>query len=713
MRQVNRLLLFVFLFLFLNCGWAQQSPRMTIRTPEFEKIAAGQKSWILADTQARYQAKELLAQPAKYPFTPAGTEKPNYGYTDVVYWLYFELENVSTSDIDTWVEVDYPLLDTLYLWVRGKDTTVYFLTGDRLPFDARPMNHKNFVFPVKLKAGEQKQFLFRISSEGTMSFPVYVWSPIAFTESSNAIQIGFGVYYGIMLVMALYNFFLFFSLADRNYLFYVLNILAIILFQVSFNGLGYQYLWPAFPALHHVSVPLFIAVLTLTSLNFTYHFLEVPAYWRRLSYVLMGGMLLALIEILVSLAAPYRFSIKLTTITALLMTLTIFFTAVYVYRRGYAPAKFFLLAWGIFLLGALLSAMRGYGWMPNNFATTYAVQIGSALEVVLLSFGLAYRINLLKQQVAAAALERERLEKEKEREQKAFIEAQNRRLEQLVAERTAEIAKQNRDIRASIQYAEKIQRAILPAEELIKQYFPDSFVFFKPRDIVSGDFYWFSEREGKLFLAVVDCTGHGVPGAFMSMIGYVLLNQVVNEREIDDPGEILLQLHKEIRKALKQEKESLVKDGMDIALCMIDTQKQSLYFAGAARSLYYIQHGALHEIKGAPYSVGGFERDRKRTYPTHELPLTDNMIFFLASDGFADQFGGVRDRKFMVKNFKRLLLEVAGKDYLVLGKQELQQVFEQWKGDRKQIDDVLVVGLKVEKEVLVRRIPQNVTSNVL
>lgn len=706
-------LLCAFLLLMAGIGQAQQQPRIAIQSPDFEKVALSRYAWVLADTLHQWQAEDLLEAPGNYPFIPSGLEKPNYGYTDVHYWLYFELENTSSSNIELWIEVDYPLLDSLHLWVRDKKKkTEHFVTGDRLPFKSRPMKYKNFVFPVELAAGEQKQFLFRISSEGTVSFPVYAWAPVAFAESSNTTQIGFGIYYGIMLVMAVYNLFLFFSLGDRNYLFYVLNILAIILFQLSFNGLGYQYLWAPFPAFHHISVPLFIALLTLTSLNFTYHFLEIRRQPHWMKYILWGGMLLALCWALMSVVMPYRLSIKLTTVTALLMTVVIFATAVYVYRKGYAPAKFFLLAWGIFLLGALLSAMRGYGWMPNNFVTTYAVQIGSAMEVVLLSFGLAYRINLLKQQIAAAALERERLEKEKEREQKEFIEVQNRKLEQLVAERTAEIEKQNRDIRASIQYAEKIQRAILPAEDAIKRYFPDSFVLFKPRDIVSGDFYWFSERDGKLFLAAVDCTGHGVPGAFMSMIGYALLNQIVNEREVDDPGEVLLQLHKEIRKALKQEEDSVVRDGMDVAFCMIDTHQGILHFAGAARSLYYTQKGMFHEIKGAPYSVGGFERGRQRIYPTHSISLKDNMMFFLTTDGFADQFGGERDRKFMVKNFKRLLQEVAGSDYLALGKQTLQQVFEQWKGSRKQVDDVLVIGLKVEKEVFTKYVSQNTTVDV-
>ncbi len=281
-------------------------------------------------------------------------------------------------------------------------------------------------------------------------------------------------------------------------------------------------------------------------------------------------------------------------------------------------------------------------------------------------------------------------------------------LELIVQERTAEIVQQkeeieiqkelveekNKDITDSINYASKIQQAILPILDEIKEVLPESFVFYRPRDIVSGDFYWFVTKGKDVYIAAADCTGHGVPGAFMSMIGHTLLNEILNEKNITSTGEILTELHKQIRISLKQDQQES-RDGMDIALCKINVETLILQYSGAMRPLYIISNNDLLEIKADKYPIGGLQdNDEKRVFNSNEIQLKKGDLFYIFSDGYADQFGGKDGKKFMVKRLKELLLQVAPYDMNYQYTQIVNNYIE-WLGDGEQIDDILFIGVRV------------------
>ena len=274
-------------------------------------------------------------------------------------------------------------------------------------------------------------------------------------------------------------------------------------------------------------------------------------------------------------------------------------------------------------------------------------------------------------------------------------------LEEKVKERTnelniayEEIKDQNRNIKASINYAKRIQEAMLPKLDNIKAGLPESFVLFRPRDIVSGDFYWYAQINEKIIFAAVDCTGHGVPGAFMSMIGNDILNQIVEVEQETDAKAILEKLHNGIRTVLRQE-ESQNRDGMDMALCVIDRQQKQLEFAGAKNPLIFIRNGELNEIKGSKLPIGGFQKEMVREFESHTITLTEPTAFYMFSDGYADQFGGEMGKKFMKKYFKRLLKEIHQKP-LADQKRLLNNQIIEWMGSKySQTDDILVVGFRV------------------
>lgn len=288
------------------------------------------------------------------------------------------------------------------------------------------------------------------------------------------------------------------------------------------------------------------------------------------------------------------------------------------------------------------------------------------------------------------------------------LKRENIRLEGIVTERTAEVVRQKdeivskniileyqkKEIEDSIRYARRIQSAVIPSEKVCREILPESFVLFKPLNIVSGDFYWISRVENKTIFTVADCTGHGVPGAFMSMLGVAFLNEIVNKDNITSPEMILNHLREKVIQALQQQGISgEARDGMDIAIVVIDSQNNILEYAGAYNPLILIRNGEVIETSGDKMPIGIYEN--MHPFSKHEIPLEKGDVFYMSSDGFEDQFGGPDGKKFKSKRLKQLLLEIH-KSPMELQKEILEKTFEEWKGDLPQVDDVVLAGLAIK-----------------
>jgi ligand-binding sensor domain-containing protein/serine phosphatase RsbU (regulator of sigma subunit) len=259
----------------------------------------------------------------------------------------------------------------------------------------------------------------------------------------------------------------------------------------------------------------------------------------------------------------------------------------------------------------------------------------------------------------------------------------------------SELEEKNKDITDSINYAKRIQEAILPSKESILKVFPEAFILYKPKDIVSGDFYWFTETEDFYLVAAIDCTGHGVPGAFMSLIASTLIKEIVNGKKIYVPSEILQELNNSIIETLNQsDSDSSTRDGMDMSICCIDKKKSKLTFAGAARPLYFIRDKVLVDTKGQGYPIGGHYGLMNLTYSDTVMDLQKDDMFYIFSDGYADQFRDGDKKKFTSKRLKALLTEICDDDMKTQG-DKLNGAFEDWKGAGSQIDDILVIGIKI------------------
>jgi serine phosphatase RsbU (regulator of sigma subunit) len=255
-----------------------------------------------------------------------------------------------------------------------------------------------------------------------------------------------------------------------------------------------------------------------------------------------------------------------------------------------------------------------------------------------------------------------------------------------------EIEKNHQQIQSSIKYAQRIQSAILPRSEDLVSIMQHIFLIFRPKDVVSGDFYWVHKIENTKVVIVADCTGHGVPGAFMSMIGNELLNEIISINHILIPSKILENLHKGVKRALKQE-DSSNRDGMDIAVCVIDTITKKAKFAGAKNPVVYVENGELHVIKGNRNPIGGVQKDSDEPFELHEFEVTDNTMIYLYTDGFQDQFGGKNDKRLGAKRLKELMLS----NYMLSMEEQkntLETILDLWMRGYPQTDDITILGFK-------------------
>lgn len=261
------------------------------------------------------------------------------------------------------------------------------------------------------------------------------------------------------------------------------------------------------------------------------------------------------------------------------------------------------------------------------------------------------------------------------------------------------ISQKNKDITDSIEYARQIQNSILPEKRLFLKMFPEAFILYRPKDIVSGDFYWFTEYNDNYLVAIGDCTGHGVPGAMLSMIGYHMLNNIIHLRNITRPQLVLEELNRGICEVFKQGKSgSSISDGMDISFCSIDNKNNTLEYAGARRPVYIVGKNGFMQIKGCPFSIGGMQSEKLR-YKNNTVKLDQGDKIYMFTDGYTDQFGGKNNKKMKARKFREILKEISAAK-MSTQKRILNDYFNEWKNGFEQTDDILVVGIEIQQAAI-------------
>lgn len=707
------ILLSSFFLFFISLSKGQN----TVYVSDKSKTIVLDTLWYIEDASHKLTFEQI--KDAKF----TSTTEHNFGISSSVYWAKLKLD-ISTSN-PVFLEVGYPALDsvTFFYQKNGEWKEEYF--GDTRAIQDINYKHYQPLFLLKKQAEDPTEIFIRVVSNGKVTIPLQIKSLEELVWSNLLYNVIVGAYYGVFLVMIVYNLVLFIFLKDRTYLAYIFLLAGAVTYALNLFGHGYLFVHGHISWLDHSLISMSMGVYYVFVYMFTRFFLSLNKVNKTLDKFFIFLSVLGGVFILSSFIFSYSTVAKIGVLFTIFTQFLMLGVCIYTWRKGVKATRIFLLAWSCFFVGAVLSSLSIQGIITDNFITRYGSDIGFILQIVLFSVALSDRYRIFK--------------KEKESMQKELLEMQQEqteKLEVLVKERTQEITlkqeeiltqneelhqqqeeimaqrdfieakhmelqkvnvkmeEQNRLITDSIRYAKDIQFALLPKANRLNQAFEEHFVLFKPRDIVSGDFYWFGELDNKKIFAVGDCTGHGVPGAFMSMIGNDLLTHAVIESKVTDPAKILERMHKGVRYALKQEQKDN-SDGMEVAILVVDKEEKQVSYAGAKIPLIYIQNGITQKIRGDKKAIGGKQKELKREFTTHTISIEDSTCFYMFSDGYQDQFGGNQtDRKRFQSNYLTELLEQNHQLTFEKQKEILEDNLKEWQGNQSQLDDILVVGLK-------------------
>jgi len=669
----------------------QDNPFNTILlSPDNEDFSINKSIYYFEDKKGLFSFEEIYKPEFADNFILSAKKSLNFGYTQSTYWVKFHLKNLHPQINDWLFEIDYELLDSIdffYLDQENKWESKPF--GDMYPFEQREWDYRTFIIPLDLPDTTVRTYYLRFKTMGTMQFPMNISREKSFLRILLLSETYYGIFFGIMFLLIIYNTFVYFSLKDISYFYYIILIISTTILVAFLSGHVFQYVLKNSMWLNNKLLPSSIALSEFCIISFTRSFLNPKKYYPKLDKVLIYFLIGSSILIFLSFFTNYHFIVQVSAYTAQLCILVSLLSGILCLIKGNKAALLFILAFTLFLIGALAVSYIAIGLIGENPISAHGMELGVMLNGVFLSLALInnYKISKI----------------EKEKAQKEIIQMRQKAteiLEQKVKERTTEIQDINEELRQqkieitdSIHYASRIQNALLPPDEDLDRLLPSYFILNKPRDIVSGDYYWVSRKENKVIVAVADCTGHGVPGAFMSILGIAFLNEIINKTEILIANEILNELRDYIRKSLHQTgKKDETRDGIEMALCVVDFANKKLQYSGALRPLYFIRNKELNEFKG-DYMPIGVHDDDENSFSKKEMQFRENDIIYLFSDGYVDQLGGPNRKTFRSRKFKQLLINIHHKP-LLEQKEILEKEYEEWRKDIEQIDDIMVMGIR-------------------
>lgn len=644
----------------------------------------------------------LLNKQITFKELPSGI--PNFGFNPNTIWLKFYVTSGYSEANKKFLEVKNPLLNDVALYeVKGDKITSLGQTGDNHHFSSRSISHRNFVFPIDLSEETVKCFYLKINSGGEQllaPITIYTTQALAFKDGED--QLIKGSYYGIILFVLFFNLFIYFIIKERSTLYYVYYNFFLLLLQLSLGGYSFQYLWPGNSYLANASTPLFATLSVFALMRFSQTFLDLRHFYPRINKIfnLVGyGLILNALLSLSGNGTITFISVVTVNLTALLLNLTIIPIAIAVYRHNFKPAKFFLAAFILLIITVFGFISTNLGIIQNDFYADYGLIIGSTAEVILLSLAIVDRFKLFKDQALNTLKEMNEMQR-----------IQNQVLEQKVEERTLEIKQQktqieekNEEILSSIRYAKRIQSNVLPSEEEVSKMFDKHFIIFLPKDIVSGDFYWIGKSTFKqsedssmetLLFATGDCTGHGVPGAMVSIMSCNMLRETLLQSPDASPKSMLESMDLKLEQSMNGSNREHSNDGMDIALWALRRDSLELNFSGANNGISIWRKNEWLDFSGTKRPLGMRHMYKSKPFEEHSVTLQKGDIVYSWTDGITDQFGGPKGKKLKIKGLKEMLSQITHKT-LQEQKEYIHSFLESWKKDQEQTDDICICAFEI------------------
>lgn len=654
-----------------------------------------------------------------YNFTELTKPLEIIDFTSSRWFIRFEVQNTGIAR-NILLETARPITNRVDLFeIQNGEIVQEWKSGDDRPFSEKTFKHRKNIFPINFEPNEKKSFYLILESDGeVINLPFIFWEDAAFDKTDYRNQLLHGFYFGMLAIVVFIFFFFYLMLKEISFLYYILYVFFQFMMQFSLEGFTFQYIAPNHPYWSNTSVLLSASGTLIFLIFYASNFLKLKK--RNLKAYTYFKWIIAVLPLIVISSlipgVPQALSYPVINIISLIATVSIVVVIFKLRAKGYTINNAFTTGFVILILGAVLFILGNLGVLGDAMISELSLKVSSGLEVLALSISMAGKYR--------------ELQEEKEKAQAKALE----NLEKIVSERTQEIEQQkvkieeqHKDMLGSIKYAQRIQKAILPKDNEVLEILPQHFIFYQPRDIVSGDFYFIEEvttKKGDLvqLFAAIDCTGHGVPGAFMSFLGNSILTQSTITDSVNTPAEALDFLNKGILEILKIRESNKqgqpIRDGMDMTLCGINRVQNKLYFAGAKNSILIVTSTSrehlfdfsnpnykgpvyntdrskiLFEVKGDRHPIGLYGKDSTKPFTHHEIPIEAGDLIYSYSDGYIDQFGGDKNKKFGTKQFKEFILNISELS-LELQKTKIATTFDLWRGTNERLDDVLVMGVKI------------------
>jgi serine phosphatase RsbU (regulator of sigma subunit) len=468
------------------------------------------------------------------------------------------------------------------------------------------------------------------------------------------------------------------------------------MFLLGADGTSFQNLWPNKPYISNHSLIFFLGLTSVFIVLFSRTFLRLkeksPVLNKVSNLFIATGILL--IALSLSTGSIYTFTISSANLLSVITVFFILITVISIIQRNETETYVFTASFVLLLIGTFVYVLRNSGVIPNSFIATYSVKIGVTAQIIALTFAISIRFRSYVTQTKAKL---EKMVKDRTvmiEDQKDEIKAQR----DFANKQKEQIQKQNKEIKDSIRYAKRIQTAMMPSADYLNKKLENHFIFYRPRDIVSGDFYWASEVDNKTIIVCADCTGHGVPGGFLSVLGISSLNEIVKEFRYTNkeltPDSILKRLSEYFLDTLGAHFERKdIADSIDMGIVILDKSNNSLDFSGAKMPLYVISDGKLSIIKGDKLTVG-INHAKETIFKNNKLNLKKDDLFYMFSDGYIDQIGGSENKTYKSSRFRSLLTSIH-QNPMDSQADEIKHSYLEWKGFNEQTDDILVIGVKL------------------
>ena len=657
---------------------------------DFLKLEGDQLRYFVApDGQSTIQSvKSHLEE-----FKPINSRMVNLGFETKDVWFYFETKNLSDSRLIRMLKLSNPIIDEVDVYKRiGKSIFIPVSKGgDQRPFAWRYNGNRELIFPLKLDPHSTNGFLFRVNNGGEQ---FYFQSSL---ENGSYIQVKhgnkqvfYGLLFGVMIFIIILNLAIGILFRQRIAYIYTLYGASFTLLQMSLLGFGTTWLWTDQYFISNRANPVLASLGVLFFLNFTYRYLELQINTPKIKPIVRALQVILISNVCISLVPGTVFmNISAITVnaTTLVLNLFIIYPLIVTLRTGSRTAKSYLIAFSILQVSVFAFVLRNFGVIPNSFLADNGLQIGFAVEMIILTFGILQRFKLMNDASISVLAEANELKENLNIQLEAEVELRTKE----VIEQRNELEQKNEEITSSILYAKRIQNALLPSSSYYSKLVPNLNVFYHPKDIVAGDFYWVKHiRIGEdtwKFVAVADCTGHGVPGAMMSVLCMNALNESARLLEDADPADLLTRVSSYLKNYLLTDGLEL-SDGMDISVACYNTEKQILRFCGANNPLWLLNEGEIHVVPPTKRPVG--KSESSLPFELHEMKYKENQRILLFSDGCIDQFGEKSGKKLKTPGLKKMVLDQYDsnpQNHL----QKIEQGLFQWMGQEEQLDDICMM----------------------